>query len=201
MKVIFISASPLLKTLGGSASNLAMEKFKAFYIKQNPEHEIIEMNLNNEEVGKSVLTSNNFVEDFFTNGLSDKHIELLKNANKIVISSPMTNFNYPAVLKNYLDHILVAKKTFKYKYDGKGISEGLLTNLKAQLILTQGAPTGWYLFASHEKSLRGTLNFAGIDVVPSILIDGTKAPENRNKTSEEKVAPHIEKIKEAAIHF
>ena len=201
MKVIFIYVSPLLETKLGSVSTLAMRQFQKTYLEKNPQDEIVELNLNEEEVGQKVLTSKNFGQDFFTDGLSDKHIDLLKSANKIVLASPMTNFNYPAVLKNYLDHILVANKTFRYKYDGKGTSEGLLTNLKAQMILSQGAPTGWYLFANHEKALRGTFNFAGIEVVDSILIDGTKAPENASKTSEEKIAPYLEQINQAAKAF
>ena len=200
MKILFIYASPTIESNLGSISSLALDIFKKIYLEKNPNDEIINLDLNSEEVGIKTLTAYNF-NDFFSDGLSDKHIDILKSVDKIVLSSPMTNFNYPAVLKNYLDHILVANKTFKYKYDGKGASEGLLSHLKVQFILTQGAPTGWYLFASHVKSLKGTFEFIGAQVLEPILIDGTKAPNNINKTREEQVNPYISKIKKAVNYL
>lgn len=123
----------------GSVSDSAIKMFKAFYLAKNPTHEVIDLNLNDLPIAQKSLNSHNYT-NFFNKG--DAEIEQLKNVNKIVMASPMTNFNYPAVIKNYMDHILQAKKTFLYKYDGKVTSEGLLPHLKVQLITTQGAPLG-----------------------------------------------------------
>ena len=200
MKTLFIYASPTIESEKGSASSKAADIFKKEYLERTND-EVIILDLNNEEVGTKSLTSTNF-SSFFSDGLSDQHIDLLKSVDKLVIASPMINFNYPAVLKNYLDHILVANKTFKYKYNGKGASEGLLTNIKsAQLILTQGAPSGWYSFASHADSLKGSLEFAGIKVQEPLLLDGTKAPDEINKSVEEFLSPHLGDISKAAKEF
>ena len=199
-KVLYIYVSPLMKNAKGSTCSEALSLFKSEYEKLNPDHESIVLNLNKDEVGNKNLTAENFNE-FFNDGLSDKHINLLKSVDKVAIGSPMTNFNYPAVLKNYLDRILVANKTFKYKYDGKGESEGLLKNLKVQLLMSQGASLGWYPFASHVDALVGTWNFAGAKVTKPILIDGTKIPENINKTSKEQIEEHKDLIIEAAKAF
>ena len=200
MKTLFIYASPTTELEKGSTSSKAADIFKKEYIERTGD-EVIVLDLNNEEVGTKSLTSAN-LPSFFSDGLTDKHIDLLKSVDKLVIASPMINFNYPAVLKNYLDHVLVANKTFKYKYNGKGESEGLLTNIKsAQLILTQGAPTGWYGFASHADSLKGTLEFIGIKVQQPLLLDGTKAPEEIKKTVDEFLEPHLNKISNAAKIF
>ena len=200
MKTLFIYASPTTETEKGSTSSRAADIFKKQYLERTGD-EVITLDLNKEEVGIKALTSANF-GTFFSDGLTDKHVDLLKSVDKLVISSPMINFNYPAVLKNYLDHVLVANKTFKYKYNGKGASEGLLTNIKsAQLILTQGAPTGWYGFASHAETLKGTLEFVGIKVKKPLLLDGTKAPGEINKTVKEFLVPHLEKISSAAKEF
>ena len=200
MKTLFIYTSPTTESEKGSTSARAADIFKKEYLERTGDEAII-LDLNNEEVGTKSLTSANF-SSFFSDGISDKHIDLLKSVDKLVISSPMINFNYPAVLKNYLDHVLVANKTFKYKYNGKGASEGLLTNIKsAQLILTQGAPTGWYGFASHAESLKGALEFVGIKVQKPLLLDGTKAPEEINKSVEEFLEQHLSKISKAAKEF
>ena len=199
-KVLYIYVSPLMTNPKGSTCSVAVDLFKSEYEKANPDHESIVLNLNKAKVGSKNLTADNF-QEFFSDGLCDKHIDLLKSVDKVVIGSPMTNFNYPAVLKNYLDHILVANKTFRYKYDGKGESEGLLKNLKVQLLMSQGASLGWYPFASHVDALVGTWNFAGAKVVKPILIDGTKIPENINKTAEEQVEKFKDLIIKAAKAF
>ena len=194
MKTLYIHSSP--RSEEQSISSLAL---KLFMENDNSDERII-LNLNKEEIGSRNLTSENF-QEFFSNGISDKYIEQLFNVDKVVIATAMTNFNYTATLKNYLDHILVANKTFKYKYDGKGTSEGLLKHLKVQLILTQGAPTGWYNFASHAEALKGTWEFAGATVTKPILLDGTKAPENIQKTSKEYLENYNEQIIKAAKEF
>lgn len=51
---------------------------------------------------------------------SIKHIELwVSNAHhRIVIISPLHNFNVTSRLKDYIDNILIARQTFKYTSDG-----------------------------------------------------------------------------------
>jgi FMN-dependent NADH-azoreductase len=140
-KVLYIYASPLMTNPKGSSCTEALNLFKKEYEKLNPTHESIILDLNKDPIGQASLTAHNF-EAFFNCGKSDKHIQQLKSIDKVVIASPMINFNYPSTLKNYLDRILVANKTFRYKYDGKGESEGLLKNLKVQLLMSQGATLG-----------------------------------------------------------
>ncbi len=199
-KVLYIYASPLMTNPKGSSCTEALNLFKKEYEKLNPTHESIILDLNKDPIGQASLTAHNF-EAFFNCGKSDKHIQQLKSIDKVVIASPMINFNYPSTLKNYLDRILVANKTFKYKYDGKGESEGLLKNLKVQLLMSQGATLGWYPFASHVDTLVGTWKFVGAKVTKPILIHGTKIPENIQKNSQEQIKNHKEKIIEATKTF
>ena len=125
------------------------------------------------------------MSDFFKNQLNDKYINLLKEANKLIIGAPMINFNIPVTLKNFIDHIAIANKTFSYKYSKKGDAIGLLNNLDVQIIATQGAPLDWYPFASHYKFLEGFWNFVGANVKESIIIHSVKIAENIKKTKEE----------------
>ena len=170
MKKILVINSTMISE--GSHSKRATDFFVEELKKQDSNLEFQYLDLNVDPVGAHVLTSNNrstFWED------ADKYIDQLKNVDGLIVGSPMTNFNYTATLKNYLDHVLVAGKTFKYKYDGKGESEGLLSNVKVQIINSQGAPKGWYPFGDHTTSLEGTFAFMGMDVTDSIVIAGTKS--------------------------
>ena len=189
-----------VNTPRGSISTLALRTFQKFYQAANPNEEIIDLDLNHLPIAQVTLTSDN-MPDYFADPRGDEAINQLKAVQKVVMASPMTNFNYPAVIKNYLDHILVAKKTFIYKYDGKGTSEGLLPHLKVQIITSQGAPLGWYPFGDHTRCLIGTWKFIGATVTEPIIIDGTKAPANLQKPAEEMIQPFIDRLKIAAEQF
>lgn len=159
-----------------SFSNALTKHFVKHYQAAHPDDEISYLNLNDIEMASKTLTKHNFAT-FFNEEDSDKYINQLKAINKVIFASPMTNYNVTSMAKNYLDHILVANKTFSYKYSKKGDAKGLLTNLKVQILATQGAPYGWYLWGNHAKYLEGTWKFVGAEIAPSILVCGTKVQE------------------------
>ncbi|QEH61810.1 azoreductase [Spiroplasma chinense] len=147
--------------------------FLEHYTKLNPNDEIIHLDLNNEPMAQKTLTRDNF-STFFNEKDSLEYIKQLKSVDKVIISSPMNNFAVSGLIKNYLDHVLLADQTFSYKYSKKGDAIGLLDNLKVQIITTQGAPKGWYPFGDHSAFLKGTFEFVGADVKEPILLAGTK---------------------------
>lgn len=60
-----------------------------------------------------------------------------KNNKRIVIVSPMHNFNITSRMKDYMDNILIARQTFKYTSEG---SVGLMDdNYKALLLQASGS--------------------------------------------------------------
>lgn len=64
-------------------------------------------------------------------------LQQFKAHHRIVIASPLHNFNVTSKLKDYLDNILVARETFKYTATG---SVGLMTdNYKALLLQASGS--------------------------------------------------------------
>lgn len=176
-KVLVINASMIDEK--NSFSTALTKTFIKHYQKANPKDEIIYLNLNDLPMASITLTNRNFA-NFFNQEDSDKYIEQLKLVNKLIFATPMTNFNITSMAKNYLDHILVADKTFSYKYSKQGDAVGLLTKLKVQILATQGAPYGWYLFGNHAKYLEGTWQFTGANLAPSILVCGTKVKEEHD---------------------
>lgn len=173
-KVLVINSSMINEK--ESFSNALTKTFVKFYQEYNPKDEIIYLNLNDLPMASITLTTRNF-NNFLNKEDSDKYIDQLKSVNKLIFTTPMTNFNVTSMTKNYLDHVLVADKTFSYKYTKQGDAVGLLTKLKVQVLATQGAPYGWYLWGNHAKYLEETWKFTGATVAPSILVCGTKVKE------------------------
>jgi len=68
--------------------------------------------------------------------LSDRYVSELKAADIVVIGSPMWNFNMPAVLKSWIDHISRAGVTFSFSAEGL---KGLVTDKKVFLALSSGS--------------------------------------------------------------
>ena len=74
---------------------------------------------------------------------SNELLEQFKTHHRIVIVSPLHNFNITSRMKDYLDNILIARETFRYLKtplsDGKA-STGLMTDdYRALLLLASGS--------------------------------------------------------------
>ncbi|WP_036498567.1 FMN-dependent NADH-azoreductase [[Mycoplasma] testudinis] len=196
-KVLVIKSSPIPDA--HSVSTHLLNKFLEYYKVKNASATFEELDLNTLPMASKTMTREN-LETFFNAEDSDKFIEQLKSVSKVIIAAPMTNFGFPAVLKNYIDHISVANKTFSYKYSKKGEAKGLLDHLKVQILTTQGAPYGWYQWGNHTENLRGIWDFLGATVAEPLLLASTKVAY-LNKKPEEAIADFDARIKIAAEEF
>jgi FMN-dependent NADH-azoreductase len=68
--------------------------------------------------------------------ISDELIAELLGADEVVISTPMYNFNVPAVLKAWIDHIVRLNKTFGFGPEGL---KGLAAGKKVTVIIASGS--------------------------------------------------------------
>ncbi|WP_434343614.1 FMN-dependent NADH-azoreductase [Mycoplasma sp. 06067-C1-B144P-99-0482-3] len=177
-------------------TNRFLEEYKKF----NPDDEIIIVDLNKDEVGTSILTSETF-PTFYQQEVTKKYINLLKSVDKLVISCPMYNFSTPVTLKSFIDHVSVANETFSYKYSKKGDAIGLITNLKAQILGVQGAPLGWYPWGQHTQYVEGAMRFLGIDFNKTVLLAGVKVAPLLQLTPEQRVETIIDEVIQAAKTF
>ncbi|AGM26312.1 azoreductase [Spiroplasma syrphidicola EA-1] len=176
------------------------KRFIKHYQALNPQDEFIYLDLNKTAMALKTLTVDNF-GTFFNAEDTDFYVDQLKNVDKVIISCPMNNFNVSGLVKNYFDHILVADKTFSYKYSKKGDAIGLLPHLKVQILTTQGAPYGWYLWGNHTEYLKGTWEFVGAQVNEPILIAGTKVSPMKELTPEQLIDQYDEQIQKAVKTF
>ncbi|RRK09688.1 FMN-dependent NADH-azoreductase [Lactiplantibacillus garii] len=69
--------------------------------------------------------------------VNQRLLKQFKEHHRIVIASPLHNFNVTSKMKDYMDNILVARETFRYTENG---SVGLMTdNYKVMLMQASGS--------------------------------------------------------------
>ena len=98
-------------------------------------------------------------------------VEELKDADVVVIGSPMYNFTVPSTLKAWIDHVAIAGQTFHYTPSGP---KGLLT-AKAYLALSSGGVYSHGPFAAAEHLatyLSAILGFMGIADIEVVRAEG-----------------------------
>ncbi|QGZ97685.1 FMN-dependent NADH-azoreductase [Mycoplasma sp. NEAQ87857] len=170
-KILFLDGN--LSANEVSYSRNIMDAFYQYTLKNFDKDQVERINLNDTKLSSIFLTQANF-KTYFADVESDFWIDKLKEIDTLVISCSMTNFGPTVLVKNFIDSICVANKTFSYKYSTKGDAIGLLTNLNVIVVATQGAPRDWYPFGSHIEWLKGTFNFLGAKSVQTIEYCGTK---------------------------
>lgn len=147
MKTLLINAHPDFNnesTYTAKLKNLFLDKYKTTF----PNGEIEELNLYDIDVprieGDQLL--NVWNKQSSGESLSDDETEIadisaflliqFKANHRIVILTPLHNFNITSRLKDYIDNIMIARETFKYTEDG---SVGLMTDdYKALLLQASG---------------------------------------------------------------
>jgi FMN-dependent NADH-azoreductase len=105
--------------------------------------------------------------------LSDTLVAELLAADELVIATPVYNYNVPASLKAWVDHIV--RKGLTLGFDGKG----LLVGRKATVILASGGVYGGASPINHlnfaPRYLEAILNVLGITDVTVVHGEGAKA--------------------------
>lgn len=120
--------------------------------------------------------------------LSDELVAELLAADHLVIATPVYNYNVPALLKAWIDHIV--RKGLTLGFDGRG----LVTGKKATILIasggvyTEGSPIRERDLAS--QYLRLVLGVIGIDDVTFVAGGGAKAVD----LGEETMAGFVDKL-------
>ncbi|MBG0730707.1 FMN-dependent NADH-azoreductase [Mycoplasma sp. 'Moose RK'] len=153
-----------------STCNRVADIFIENYQKINNDAKILKFDLNNEKVGKISLNAENF-SDFWQQVNADFWINQLKNAKKVIISTPIINWGYTAQIKNFFDAVCLADKTFSYKYSKKDGAIGLLDNIEnVQIIISSHSKKSDFVNPSPVETIAGTFKFLGAKKINSPLI-------------------------------
>jgi FMN-dependent NADH-azoreductase len=100
--------------------------------------------------------------------LSDQLISELENADVLILAAPMYNFNIPTQLKNWIDLVARAGKTFTYTEKGP---QGLITNTRAIIITTRGGMHKEQISDQQIPYLKNVLGFLGISDVQIVYAE------------------------------
>lgn len=199
-KLLYITANP--NSVQNSFGLSVGEAFINEYKKVNPSNEVIHFDLFEENV--PMLDGSIFdAWGKLANGVSfeelsadqqsklaamNKNLELVMEADELVFVTPLWNFGFPSVVKNLIDNISIAGKTFKYTENGP---VGLLENKKALHIQASGGIYSEGAYSAYDFSspfLKNAMNFIGIQDVTTLYVEGMAAMQDK-----------AQEIKEAAI--
>lgn len=212
MKALYISASP--KKQEDSASKTAAAKFIEKWREQNPGAEIEELDLYNEDIplmnerhvmGRATLSEG---QDF--QKLSPEEQQQTKridelgdqflSADRYIIAAPMWSIFFPAILKQYIDCIIINGKTILITDDKV---EGLLGDKERKMVYIQSSggiyPKILGSKVNHgEAYLKDTFKFLGVEKFESILVEGVDMKDVGFGEAMEHVEREMDKI---AKHF
>jgi len=120
----------------------------------------------------------------------------LEAADHIVIGTPMYNFSTPAILKAYIDHIVLVNRTFTPTY------EGLLKGKKVTVIVSAGGDysPGSYMESYDRETgyLKQILGFIGLTDVNFVSVGGTGDIDTGKTSREEFLVKYIPAVEAAA---
>jgi FMN-dependent NADH-azoreductase len=111
------------------------------------------------------------------------------NTDYIVISTPIYNFSVPALLKAWMDHLSIPRKTFKFQ-DGKQF--GLVSNIKKVIVVSSSgqdlksmATEGKDYFSGLLKTFFGSLGVRDVEILGF---------SDRNLVLNEKLEKDLDKV-------
>ncbi|KRL51922.1 hypothetical protein FD01_GL002894 [Lacticaseibacillus manihotivorans DSM 13343 = JCM 12514] len=158
-----------------------LAEFTLKQIKQHmPDAQVEKLALYAPETTSPEITAENLNDPSLIDAQQNELIAQFKRADLIMIFMPLHNFNIVSRLKDYIDNILIANKTFKYTADG---SVGLLDGKqKVAYVQTSGSDYEHDIryvnadIAPHY--MRTILNFMGISKMELIRAEGLDLIEN-----------------------
>ncbi len=138
-------------------------------------------------------------EDLKALEVSDELIGELKDADVIVIGTPMYNWSIPSALKAYIDQVLRVQETILVSNDNpKDPYKGLLQNKKAYLLMVRGnfgyEPGEFYEHMDFQTNyLKTVFRIMGIVDVEQVAINGAEFGQKSFEPVEERIRLIINK--------
>ena len=206
-KLLYIEVSPRKER---SHSIAVAEAFLDAYSAANPDHEIDKMDLWDAELpelnmamidAKYRLLAGDELNEREANAwrIVEATFNRVNSADKIVISTPMWNFNVPYKLKHLIDIIIQPDLAFAVVEGGY---EGLVKGKPAMVIVARGGayPPGseFYDVDFQKRYLDFLLSFIGFDDIRSLVVEPTLAAEDEVAATR---AQTIEEGKAAGASF
>ncbi|WJM59815.1 FMN-dependent NADH-azoreductase [Bacillus amyloliquefaciens] len=187
-QVLFVKSSD--RTAEEGVSVKLYEAFLAAYKENNPNDEVIELDLHNENLpylGRDMINGTFKAskgiemtdEEKKQASTADIYLNQFVKADKVVFAFSLWNFTVPAVLHTYVDYLSRAGVTFTYTPEGP---KGLMGDKKVALLNARGGVYSEGPMASLEMSLnfmKTVLGFWGVQDLHTVVVEGhNAAPDN-----------------------
>lgn len=199
--LLVIEASP--RGMGSVSRDMAVE-YVDEWRRANPSGKVIQRDLTNTPLK---FTDAPWLAAYFTPSdkqstemkdalkLSDELVEELLSADVVVIGTPVYNYNVPAVLKAWFDHIV--RKGITLGFSGEGLLKGKRCTvlLASGGVYTEGSPIRDRDIAT--QWLRLILNVLGIENIEFVAAGGTKVIDLGEQSRSEYMASMIPLIRDA----
>lgn len=165
-KVLYVKANA--KPEGTSRTFKVSNSFVKAYKELHPDDEIITLDLYKEDLPFLQIEDIQSINNNNVELLQDKNHPAFKYAHKllevdkIIIAAPFWNLSFPAILKAYLDCVIVGGITFKYTPEGP---KGQCFGKKAIHFVTRGGEYSKEPLSAYElgdRYLRTVFAFVGI---------------------------------------
>lgn len=162
--VLYIKANA--KPEGQSRTFTISDAFVEEYKKNHPEDNVVTLDLYEENI--QPLSGADLGAAFGPKDESSKSHKVLQyayqfaQADKYIISAPMWNLSFPAIVKSYIDYVSIVGIAFEYTAQGP---VGVLKNKKALHVVTRGGSYSEGPFAAFEQGdryLRTIFGFFGV---------------------------------------
>ncbi|MEM9257931.1 MAG: NAD(P)H-dependent oxidoreductase [Pseudomonadota bacterium] len=201
-KLLVIETSP---RGDGSISRNMTRRFLEDWRSAHPDGDVVQRDLT--ETGLEFVTTP-WLQAYFTPpdqhtpqmkeslALSDKLVAELLDADEIVIATPVYNYNVPALLKAWIDHIV--RKGMTLGFDGNGLVKGTSATvlMASGGVYTEGSPIRDRDIAT--QYLRLILNVIGIEDVTVVAGGNAKAVDMGEQTMDGFIETLMPEIKNAA---
>lgn len=123
-----------------------------------------------------------------------KAMDLVTEADVIVLAFPLWNLTIPATLQTFIDYVYQAGFMFKYNEQGQAVQ--LLTDKKFVVLNARGG----YYSAPEAQPMEMSVNYiknvfggvAGMELLDEVIIEGHAAEPNR---AEEIISEGLERVK------
>ncbi len=206
-KVLYIEVSPRKER---SHSIAVAEAFLEAYSAANPDHEIDKMDLWDTELPELNIAMIDAKYRLLDLGELDQReadawrvvvqtFNRFNSADKIVLSTPMWNFNVPYKLKHLIDIIVQPDLAFAVVEGGY---EGLVKGKPAMVIVARGAaympPSDFFEVDFQKRYLDFLFSFIGFEDVRSLVVEPMLTSPEEQAATRAKV---IEEAREAAAAF
>lgn len=185
-KVLYVKANA--KPEGTSRTFKVSDSFVKAYKELHPDDEIITLDLYKEDLRflqvediQSINKNSEILKD--KNHPTFKYAHQLLEVDKIIIAAPFWNLSFPAILKTYLDSVIVGGITFKYTSEGP---KGQCHGKKAIHFVTRGGEYSTEPLSAYElgdRYLKIVFAFVGITDFTTYALENL----DRSHTNVEKV--------------